>query len=492
MGLDVEQLRLLAAEATTEEWIEGLVYIEDRDSGTPIPFRLWPAQREALRDIEQHRLVIILKARQMGLTWLALAYAVRRMVQRPGYWVTALSRGGNEARELARRVAFIVRHLPGWLVKRGHAEAPLLGWDATTERVIIEHPGAEPAVFQSLPASQDAGRTFTSSLVILDEWAYQEYAREIWSAAYPTINRPGGQGQVIGISTGRTGTLFEEIWRGAVTGANGFHPIFLPWWSDPRRTPEWYEQVKRDLPTAYRAEYPSTPEEAWTAGEGAAFPEWSAAIHAALPADWYPPAGWKIVRAYDPGWVRACCKWYAIDPDGNAVCYREYYPSQVPDDQQAAEIRRLSRDPKGNPEDIAYTVADPSAWGKSRSTGESTAEIFARHGIPMRQADNDRIGGWRRLHQWLRPEKDEETGEVRPRLRFTQACRHSIRAYATVPCDEHRPDDVAEHPDDHLLDCDRYFVMSRPHPPLTPEERRKRERRRERMIEPVVSEITGY
>ena len=71
----------------------------------------------------------------------------------------------------------------------------------------------------------------------------------------PDINRPTG-GKVIGISTGRRGTLFEQIWNDAHweyggekgAGRNMFKGIFLPWHVDPRRTREWYEQTKETFP----------------------------------------------------------------------------------------------------------------------------------------------------------------------------------------------------------------------------------------------------
>lgn len=475
-------------------WIERWVHIEDRDAeGLAVAFRLWPAQVEVLDAFVTRQRVIVLKARQLGLTWLALAYAAWRMVHRAGYQVVAMSKREEDSKELVRRMAFILRHLPRWMIRHRRDEtAGYTGpvWDDTTLTLTIQHPGGEPAVFRALTASRDSGRSLTANLLILDEWAFHPWAEEIWAATLPTVHRPTG-GQVIGLSTMRTGTLFHRLWDEAVAGENGFHPVFLPWHADPRRTREWYEQTKRDMPTSYRAEYPATPEEAISVGEGAAFPEWDSTIHQPFSALWYPPRGWRIIRAYDAGWRRACCKWYAVAPDGWAVCYREYYPSMVSDEEQARTILEMSRAPDGSPENVAYTVADPAAWGRQSSTGVSTAETFARMGIPMRPADNDRKNGWRRLHQWLQVQQDKD-GEPMAWLRFTAACRHTPRAYTSIPYDEHDPEDVADHPDDHLLDVDRYFVMSRPAPEPRPKERERRLRRRAALLRPVVSDITGY
>lgn len=490
------QARLELARRSCQRFITRYVKIEDRDApDLAVPFEMWPDQLKALSVFLNERLVVVLKARQLGLSWLALAYAVWQLVFIAGFSVVALSRREEDSKELVRRVAFILRHLPPWMVRHDKDVPAGYGgpvWDSTALTVTITHPGKEPAVFRAFPASADSGRSFTASLVILDEWAFHQWADDIWSAAYPTINRPTG-GQVLGISTGKVGTLFEETWDGAMAGENGFAPVFLAWNADPRRTREWYEATKAALPKTYRAEYPATPEEAFTVGEGAAFPEWDKTIHAPHDADWYPPDGWKLVRGYDGGWTRACCKWYAIDPDGRAVCYREYYPSQIHDDVQAAEIVRLSKDPDGISEQISYTVADGSCWNKQPG-GLSTAETFAKAGIHMRKADKDRENGAKRVHMWLKPFEDpkgDDEDDLTATLTFTAACKNTIRTYPGLPADKHKPDDVDTDAEDHPYDVDRYFVMSRPVPKPDEKEQRRRARKRRRASQPRSS-ITGY
>ena len=105
----------------------------------------------------------------------------------------------------------------------------------------------------------------------------------------------------------------------------------------------------------------------------------------------------------------------------------------------------------------------------------------------MRKADNDRINGWKRLHQWLKPREGKS-----PRLTFTKACVNTIRTYPTITVDENRPDDINTRQEDHPQDCDRYFVMSRPAAPRRPKEEEEMRRRRSRRIRPFISPITGY
>lgn len=473
-------------------FIENFVQIEDKSKHIPIPFKLWDEQKKALTHMHNNRLSIILKARQLGLTWLALSYAVWSAVTTPMYSVTCLSKGEDEAKELIRRIKFILEHMPSFIVVRGFkAVGGIPAWNGSTEAVTIYHPNGEQSYFKSFASAPNSGRSFTSSLVIIDEWAFQDCAAEIYGAAYPTINRPDG-GKIIGLSTGLNGTFFSEMWNAALRGENSFAPLFLSVWADPSRDEKWYEQTKKDMPFVYMREYPRQPEEAFTAGEGAAFQEWDKSVHVPFDKTWYPPLGWKIIRSYDGGYMsRACCKWYALSPDGYAVCYREYYPHMVTDVMQAKTIKEMSKAPDGSSEAVSYTVADPSCWQKRSGTGISTAEVFAKEGIHMRPADNDRINGWKRLHEWLRPVEGQD-GKRTAKLLFTESCFNTIRTYPSILVDRNRPDDIDTDGEDHAQDCDRYFVMSRPASPLTEEETMRRKNKRSRVVKPMISDVTGY
>ena len=57
-------------------FLDNYCWIEDKAAGEAIPFDLWPAQRNIIPKFISSRLLIILKARQLGLTWLTAAYCL--------------------------------------------------------------------------------------------------------------------------------------------------------------------------------------------------------------------------------------------------------------------------------------------------------------------------------------------------------------------------------------------------------------------------------
>lgn len=468
------EIELVNCKNSCEHFIDRYVHIFDRDvPGAVIKLEMWAGQRSVIKTFLRHRLTIILKARQLGLTWLALSYAVRNLLFNSGYMAVGLSKGDIEAMELVERISFILRHLPSWMVM--DAKDVPKGWagityEITAHEVVIHFPAnvdgkfPEDSKFQAFAASPDSGRSFTANLVIIDEWAYQVNAEAIWTASYPTINSPAGNRQVIGLSSGKRGTWFEFVWNKAKAKINSFYPVFLPWMTDPRRTQKWHENTKKNLPNTYKQEYPETESDAFAVGQGAFFEEWDESVH--VVPRWEPPndRSWYIVGAYDPGYSSfAPFKWYAVSPYGWIRGFREYYPHRVTDAEQAKEIKKRSVYKDGSPMHFYYIVADSDAWTPSRDSGKSTAVIFAEHGLAMRQADKNLSNGWRRLHEWLLPFPGKD-GKMTALLTFTKDCANTIRTYPSCEQSKTNPEDIALSSESHMEDIDRYMVMSRPMP----------------------------
>ena len=107
------ELEYRKSSKSVEYFIDKYAYIEDRDVPDLVAkLNLWDGQKEALRKIIDSKLSIILKARQLGFTWLSLIYGLHGVIFRPGYSVVALSKREEDAKELVRRICFILRYLP--------------------------------------------------------------------------------------------------------------------------------------------------------------------------------------------------------------------------------------------------------------------------------------------------------------------------------------------------------------------------------------------
>src|SRR4051794_30352303 len=45
-----------------------------------LPFQLWQAQGQTLQQMEGERMLVMLKARQLGISWLCLSYALWQLI----------------------------------------------------------------------------------------------------------------------------------------------------------------------------------------------------------------------------------------------------------------------------------------------------------------------------------------------------------------------------------------------------------------------------
>lgn len=475
------EAELRDCERSIGHFIANWVWIEDKTAAEKVSrFGLWPAQWDALQAFLACRLIIALKARQLGFTWLALAYAVWRMVFKPGYTVVAVSKTDADAIELIdyRLAQILLPRLPGWLIRRKSAiprgwSGPT--WEATKHELIIRHPNGALSRFRA-DAGADAGRSLTADLVLLDEWAANQWADQIWEAAYPTINRPGSSpedGQVCIISTNKRATLFEEQVKAAREGANGFRLLFWPWTADPRRNSEWYEATRAAMPQSYRQEYPATIDEALSAGEKTAFPEFDVAVHVVKP---FPiPAWWRRWRANDPGYSDPFAwYWLAADEDGNVYIYREF--TRLPSDsklsysEQAARVAALSvvgTEVPGRPPEMAwddeahelrpvqehinFTVTGMDAFNAHPDTGKAHIDYYADGGLkgfikPV-HGSGARAAMAATWHEYLKV-FDGPDGRPTARLKIFSTCRRLIEMLPQLVVDERNPEAVADGNDD--------------------------------------------
>ncbi|MGI5824511.1 MAG: hypothetical protein ACOX7J_02965 [Bacillota bacterium] len=439
-------------------FMERYVKIEDKASETGeiiVPFQLWQAQKDALLSIDRHKFNIVLKARQLGLTWCCLAYTARYMILHPGCLVIALSRTEKEAKELSRRLgSVILGHMPELVDEEGSRGRFRVNV-RSTEIELIDRNG-RVSTFSVFTSSKGAGRSFTADVLFIDEWAFQQWAEEIWASAFPTINRPNG-GKVIGISTIERGTLFEELW----TEENAFNKIFIPWSADPRRTQEWYEETKANIGDTIMAEYPATPEEALTIPGGAFFPEFKEEIHCK---SYVHKENSTRFVSFDFGLDGLAALWYEMDENGSVQVYRELYTSDKNVEEAAAEIIKANCGEK-----IDRWFAPPDMWNRNRDSGVSTAEKWRRLGIPLTRTSNELEQGWLNVKSWLRvyETKNEQTGEVTVKSDLTvdpECCPNLVRCLKKIQKDKNRPNITAHDPHEltHLPDSLRAFCQGRP------------------------------
>jgi len=219
-----------------------------------MPFRLWDAQRNTLTTIHGQALTVVLKARQLGLSWLVLCYALWLMLFRPAATVLLFSKRDEEAIELLDvRLKGIYERLPSWMQCRAVRASDKHNWQLSN--------GSRAQAFPTT-----GGRSYTGTLAIVDEADFVSDLDELLNAVKPTIDAGGQMVMVSSVDKSQPRSAFKRIYEGA--GQTDWRALFLPWSARPGRDSAWYEGIKADIMIRTGAlddlwqEYPSTPEEA--------------------------------------------------------------------------------------------------------------------------------------------------------------------------------------------------------------------------------------
>jgi phage terminase large subunit len=195
----------------------------------------------------------------------------------------------------------------------------------------------------------------------------------------------------------------------------------------------------------------------WEIFEGQYFPEFLKDKHVVQP--FSIPEHWKRFVSIDWGYNDPCAiYWHAVDQEKRVYTYRELYITQTLASDVSKKIQELSGD-----ENIAYVVGSPDMWQKRGNSdgisGESIAETFSKNGLNVIRADNDRLNGWQRMHEYLADAPDGT-----PYWQIFNICTQLIRTLPALVHDEKRVEDVSDKCEDHAPESCRYALMSRPRP----------------------------
>ena len=176
------------------------------------------------------------------------------------------------------------------------------------------------------------------------------------------------------------------------------------------------------------------------------------------------PDGWKIYRSFDWGYNKPfSCGWWAVDYDGVVYRILELYGcNKTPNEgvkwtppQVFAEIHRIETEHRWLKGKRIIGIADPAIW--DAETGESIADVAAKHQVFFTPGDHKRIPGWMQVHYRF---AFDENGF--PMMYVFSNCKAFIRTIPLLQYDEHKPEDLDTDGEDHVADEVRYFCMSRP------------------------------
>lgn len=229
-----------ACASSAQHFIDNYCYLQDTAESLGqaqwIPFRLWDAQVEVLDLLINNQKVIILKARQNGLTWLCLAFALWQAIFHPIATILVYSLRDTEAVAMLGpdKLEGMYERLPTWL-RYELVQKSKHKWRFSNGSSII-----------ALPCT--AGDSYTATLAILDEADLMPNLKKALQRVQPTINDGGKIVLLSRSNKEKPQSTFKKMYKAARAGASDFVSIFLPWYARPNRTQAFYEdKVKASL-----------------------------------------------------------------------------------------------------------------------------------------------------------------------------------------------------------------------------------------------------
>ena len=222
--------------ATDEKYfIKNYCYIQDVVAGKKNLFSLWDFQEDVFDEIALHRFNIVNKGRQLGISTIAAAHSLWMLLFKNDTEILVISISLKTAKNIITKVRVMHTNLPSWLKIKCIEDNKLsLGF-------------INDSKIEAISSNTDAARSEALSLLIMDECAHIKGAKEIWTAAYPTLST-GGDALLISTPNG-VGNFFHQKWVEAESelGDADFNRIKLKWDVHPQRDIEWRRKQDKRL-----------------------------------------------------------------------------------------------------------------------------------------------------------------------------------------------------------------------------------------------------
>lgn len=343
-----------------------------------------------------------------------------------------------------------------WYIAPTYRQAEMIAWKMLLDMIppeIVKNKNEARLTLELLNKSEislkgadneDSLRGAGLDFVVLDEYAQMK--SNVWQEIIrPMLTDTKGRALFIGTPKGKN-RLWEQYIKGQ-RKEDGYSSYLFKTIDNPYIDPKEIEEAKSQLNERYfRQEYEASFED-YT---GIIYPEFNQKIH--LINDAYLPSIYQRIGAIDTaitgttGVLKA-----AIDEDGNMFIYQEYYKQNKRASEVAEDIKE---------EGVRWFI-DPEAHKKQIKQGEelySLADEYNDYGIHTDNAQKDVYAGINRVAEYFKQGK----------IKIFKSCKNLITELERYHWSEEREtlsgmtEPKPFKANDHLCDCLRYIIFSRP------------------------------
>lgn len=185
-----EQLKTLVCVMKDPFFFSTFCYVINPVLGM-VKFLLYPFQKAVLYQFMLNRFNIILKFRQAGITELISMYCLWLAMYHPNKKINIISIKDTVAKKVLKKIKFMYKNLPSYL------QEPIVNGRAGEFGSVSTIEFANGSVIESIPTSDQAGRSESLSLLVIDEAAIVRWASTIWASAFPTLSCISGSYKIL-------------------------------------------------------------------------------------------------------------------------------------------------------------------------------------------------------------------------------------------------------------------------------------------------------
>ena len=412
-------------------FMTNFVYTLERKEGIK-KFPDYTYLKDFVREMKKERLLIVLKSRQMLITWTVISFLVWDCIIKGSSEVLLISKREAESEELLKRAKFIYNNFP-------EALKVSVGYN---NKNIIEFPGRNSRII-SLPSSPDIGRTYSPKRIFWDEMAFTPFDEEVFQSLQPALD---GGGSFIGVSS-PNGINTKHAALCLNYREEGFKKIEIHYSLHPGKDENWVKEAKKGISIdRWNQEHELSME---TVGRRV-YERFSVKDNVI---DWKYNPVLPVYRSIDFGYHTPVVLWIQVTPDDGIIVFQEWIGENNTIGEMFEHIKSVDEKIGINEDIVEMTYCDP-AGSAVTDKGISSVDYLEEKGIKLDYRNSSVLAGIDMVREKL---MDASKNVF---LKVSGNCIRIISDFRQYSKKYNREEPKKDNVSDHTMDALRYFIVN--------------------------------
>ncbi len=418
---------------TQNPWyfMTNFVYTMERKEG----IRRYPDYaylKDFVEDMKNERLIVLLKSRQMMITWTAVAFLLWECIFSGSSDNLVISKREDEAIDLLYRAKIILNNLPSYM-------RPSIGYNNVN---LLEFKGQKSRLI-SLPSSPDIGRSYSPKRIFWDEMAFTPRSERVFQSLQPGLD---GGGSFIGVSS-PNGIYTKHADLYIHYKEMGFKRIDVHYSMHPDKNENWLKEAKKGMSI-----------EIWNQEQELSLETTGRRVYERFTGqkhiiDWEYNQALPVYRTIDFGYHTPVVLWIQVTAVDEVIVFHEWIGENNTLDEMYEQIKKCDEIIGIDEDVVEMTYCDPSGNAVT-DKGISSVDYLEEKGINICYRKSSLHTGINLVREKLM----DASGKVF--LKVSGNCKKVISDFRQYSKRENSEEPRKDNVSDHTMDALRYFVVN--------------------------------